>query len=147
MFLKSKLILFSLFILIMLSACGKKGVSEEKKEEAKKAAVEVTTSWLQLIDNGEYAKSWDNAAEYFKKAAGEEDWSKQMVAVRKPLGKLVERKVASKEYTTSMAGAPDGEYVIVKYQTTFENKESAVETVTAKKSENGTWRVCGYYIK
>jgi len=46
-----------------------------------------------------------------------------------------------------MPGAPDGEYVVIQYETEFEKKASAVETVTPERDKNGTWRVSGYYIK
>jgi len=48
---------------------------------------------------------------------------------------------------TSMPGAPDGEYVVIQFESSFANKESAVETVTPMKGEDGVWRVSGYYIK
>jgi len=48
---------------------------------------------------------------------------------------------------TSMPGAPDGEYVVIQFESSFANKKSAVETVTPMKGEDGVWRVSGYYIK
>jgi hypothetical protein len=52
----------------------------------------------------------------------------------------------SSTYTETAPGAPDGEYVIILFDTSFENKKSAVETVTPM-MDGGTWRVSGYYIK
>ncbi len=68
-------------------------------------------------------------------------------AVRKPLGQTVSRVLFSKRYHTSLPGAPDGEYVVIQFNTSFENKKSAIETVTPMKDEDGKWRVSGYYIK
>ena len=50
-------------------------------------------------------------------------------------------------YKTSVPGAPDGEYVVIQFQTIFEHKASAIETVTPSKEKDGAWRVSGYYIK
>jgi hypothetical protein len=47
----------------------------------------------------------------------------------------------------SLPGAPDGEYVVIQYRTSFENKNDAIETVTPMKDTDGTWRVSGYYVK
>ena len=47
----------------------------------------------------------------------------------------------------SLPGAPDGEYVVIQYATTFENKKSAIETITPMLDGDGKWRVSGYYIK
>jgi hypothetical protein len=111
------------------------------------AAIEAAKSWLSLVDAGEYAKSWQNAAEYFKSAVTEKTWKKSITAARNPLGKLISRKVNSATYTTSLPGAPDGEYVVIQFTTSFANKRSAIETVTPMLEKNGTWRVSGYYIK
>jgi hypothetical protein len=53
----------------------------------------------------------------------------------------------SKHYTNTLPGAPDGEYVVIQYETSFENKKSAIETITPMLDEDGRWRVSGYYIK
>ncbi len=45
------------------------------------------------------------------------------------------------------AGAPDGEYVVIQFETSFEHKRSAIETVTPMMDRDGKWRVSGYYIK
>jgi hypothetical protein len=116
-------------------------------EQAEKEAVEAANTWLALVDRGDYSGSWDSAASFFKGAVKKEQWQQQMNAGRKPFGNLVSRKVKSTHYATSMPGAPDGEYVVIQYQTSFENKKSAVETVTPMKETDGTWHVSGYFIK
>lgn len=50
-------------------------------------------------------------------------------------------------YTKKLPGAPDGEYVVIQYESSFEHKQSAVETVTPMLDKDGKWRVSGYYIK
>jgi hypothetical protein len=42
---------------------------------------------------------------------------------------------------------PDGEYVVFQFNTSFEQKAAAVETVTAMREKDGTWHVAGYFIK
>ena len=107
----------------------------------------VALSWLKLVDDGEYAASWDDAAAYFKKAVTKKQWKQSLNAVRKPLGTTLSRKVKSATYATSLPGAPDGEYVVIQFNTSFQNKRSAVETVTPMLEKDGKWRVSGYYIK
>jgi len=116
-------------------------------EMAERKAVEASNTWLKLVDNDQYAKSWDTAAEFFRNAVSKEQWNQSLNAVRKPLGKLIKRNVKSKQYTTSLPGAPDGEYVVIQYETSFENRKSSVETVTPMLDKDGKWRVSGYYIK
>jgi hypothetical protein len=115
--------------------------------DKEKAAVISAQKWLGLIDAGRYPESWKEAAEYFRNAIGQEQWEKSLPAVRNPLGKLVKRKVRTKTFQTSLPGAPDGEYVVIQFETSFENKKTAIETVTPMLEKDGRWRVAGYYIK
>jgi len=70
-----------------------------------------------------------------------------MHASREPLGKMISRRPKSATYTRTLPGAPDGEYVVVQYETSFEHKQSAIETVTPLLDHDGNWRVSGYFIK
>ena len=53
----------------------------------------------------------------------------------------------SKTFMTELPGAPDGRYVVIQFDTAFENKASSVETVTPMADPDGAWRVAGYFIK
>jgi hypothetical protein len=112
-----------------------------------KAAVEVANQWVALVDGGNYAQSWDHAASYFKGAAKKYQWEASLSAGRKPLGRVLSRKVKAKQYTTTLPGAPDGHYVVIQYETSFEGKASAIETITPMREKDGKWRVAGYYIR
>ena len=77
----------------------------------------------------------------------EAQFDPMVAAARKPLGKLVSRDLKSARYAASLPGAPDGEYVVIQFATSFENKKSAIETITPMRGADGKWRVSGYYIK
>ena len=130
-------VLFSLLFLYPVNA----------DQGPEKSALDSAEKWLSLVDNGSYEQSWDEAAGFLKNAVSKEKWLASMKAFREPLGKLKLRTVISKQYTTSLPGAPDGEYVVIQFKTSFGNKESATETVTPMLDKDGTWRVSGYYIK
>lgn len=115
--------------------------------EKEAAAVFAAESWLAMVDSGEYAESWNKGSELFKNAVKLEQWEQSMQAVRAPLGQLLSRRVSTRTYMTSLPGAPDGEYVVIQFETAFENKKAAVETVTPMMDKDGIWRVSGYYIK
>jgi hypothetical protein len=115
--------------------------------QVEETAIASAQKWLTLIDEGKYSESWNQAAGFFKTAVSKKDWLKSMEAFRKPLGALISRKLKSKKYTTSLPGAPDGKYVVIQYETSFEHKKSAIETVTPMLDKDGKWRVSGYYIK
>lgn len=115
----------------------------------KAAVLGATQTWLQGIDAGNYAQSWKDASSSFQKALTEQQWVQALQSVRKPLGKLVSRQVASALHQTeipSPGGTIKGDFYITQFDTTFENLKYAVETVTFEK-DNGVWKASGYFIK
>lgn len=116
-------------------------------EQARQAAETAAQNWLALIDKGAYPQSWDESATMFKTAISKEDWSKRIAGGREPMGKLLSRKLKSATFKTEVPGAPDGQYVVIQYDTSFENKKSAVETITPMLDKDGQWRVSGYFIR
>ena len=117
------------------------------ESSAEKAAQQSAQTWLALVDGGKYGQSWSEAAQLFKQAVTQSQWESAARGAREPLGKLQSRKLQSAEYRRSLPGAPDGEYVVIQYATSFENKKSAIETVTPMKDKDGVWRVSGYIIR
>jgi len=128
---------------LVLSVCVVLAAETEKV----KLALSSAETWLSLVDEEKYADSWNEAAGYFKGSVKQEQWQETLKAVRKPLGQVISREVKSKSYHTSLPGAPDGEYVVIQFDTSFDNKKSAVETVTPMLDKDGKWRVSGYFIK
>ncbi len=117
--------------------------SQKPEDLAQKSA----QAWLALADAGKYAETWDEAAAFFKSAITKQHWLNAMKSTRAPLGAVRSRKLQSATYAKSLPGAPDGEYVVIQYDTSFENKQSAVETITPMLDKDGKWRVSGYFIK
>ena len=104
-------------------------------------------NWLAMVDAGHYGASWNEAASYFKSAVNKEQWRQAMAGVRLPLGKVLTRELKSNTYATELPGAPDGEYVVIQFNTAFENKRAAIETITPMLETDGNWSVAGYFIK
>ena len=63
------------------------------------------------------------------------------------MGKLISRNLTKTQNAQSLPGAPDGNYVVMQFATSFENKKDAVETVTFMREKDGKWKAAGYYIK
>ena len=132
-------------VAVVLALSVLPAMAEDSEKE--KAAVSAAVKWLNMVDEGKYSDSWKEAAEYFRNMIKQEQLNHSLQAVREPLGEVVSRQVKSTTYTTSLSGAPDGEYVVIQFDTSFENKKAAIETVTPMMDKDGTWRVTGYYIK
>jgi hypothetical protein len=123
------------------------GTAFAEQADAENAALAAAKAWLQLVDDGKYMESWNEASEYFKRAITKEQWEQTVKAVRAPLGEKVSRQLKSQQYATTLPGAPDGEYVVIQFDSSFTNKKTAVETITPMLDKDGMWRVSGYYIK
>jgi hypothetical protein len=130
---------------VMLALCFPQGgwATDATQKEAEAAA----QSWLALVDGGKYPESWDAGAEIFKKGMPTESWQKTLKANRRHLGKVVSRKLKSATHTKTLPNAPEGEYVVIQYDTSFENRANAIETVTPMQEQDGKWRVAGYSIR
>jgi serine/threonine protein kinase len=95
-------------------------------------------SWLAIMDNGNYAQSWDAAAKYFQKAIAKEEWIDRLQSARKPQGKVISRKLRTARRF--------GPRFTVKFDTAFAGLKAAVETVTFSRERDGQWRPIGYLI-
>ncbi len=135
----TKIFCLSAILVLCLAAAA-----QVKPEQAAQKAADF---WLTLVDSGHYAESWDEASQAFRSAVTKEQWTSKIRGVREPFGKVVSRNLKSATYTKTLPGAPDGEYVVIQYETVFEHKQSAVETVTPMRDKDGAWRVSGYFIR
>ena len=130
-------------MILLLSTVSAIGDSPEKEAAAAIAA----EKWLGIMDGEKYAESWKEASDLFRNLIKQEQWEQSARAARKTLGRVLSRQIATKTYATSLPGAPDEEYVIIQFESSFENKKLAVETVTPMLEKDGKWRVSGYYIE
>ena len=83
----------------------------------------------------------------FKNAVTQEKWQAAVQTARAPLGPMKSRVLKSATSAKTLPGAPDGEYVVFQFDTAFDQKAAAVETVTAIREKDGAWRVGGYFVR
>ena len=132
-------------LLFTLLLCASAAAQAQQKPEQQ--AQQSSDAWLAIVDSGKYGQSWDESAQVFKSAVTKDQWQSALGQVRTPQGKVLSRKLKSATYTKTLPNAPEGEYVVIQYDTNFEHKQGAVETVTPMLDKDGKWRVSGYFIK
>ena len=120
-------------------------VTENSRRE--KLAKDSAIKWLKMVDDSRFADSWKYASKIFRQSVQQEQWITMINSARNPLGKQVSRQFYRSLYTKKLPGVPDGEYVIIEFNTVFENKTGAIETVTSKLEDDGIWKISGYFIK
>ena len=133
---------FAILLAFLISASA--SFADQSKELA---AISAAENFLQLVDSGRYAESWVATSSFFKQHVSEQQWTKRLESFRPTLGKVITREIITKIYTKSLPDAPDGEYVVIQFSTSFENKKKSIETVTPMLDSDGEWRVSGYYIR
>jgi hypothetical protein len=103
--------------------------------------------WLELTDRGDALASWRAAGKQFQSAITADKWADSLKQVRPPLGALVARTLLSTQFTRSFPGAPDGDYALLVFRSSFAKKTDGRETVTLEHEADGAWRVIGYFIR
>jgi len=127
-------------VLILVPALNK----TPDKETAVKAT-DAAVKFLYLVDNREYAQSWEIASDHLKTTIGKEEWIEKLAQVRGSLGPVSERVKDDITYQKATGDLPAGEYVIIRFNTIFNTRQSAIETVTLHLDGAGEWRVAGYF--
>ena len=120
--------------------------STSASSEVPPVAQKQVEQWLSLLDAQNYEASWERAGTFFKQQVTVSQWQSAAQKVHKSFGAVQSRSAQTATATTDVPGAPDGNYVIFMFNTTFEHKQNAVETVTAVE-EMGAWRVVGYFVR
>jgi hypothetical protein len=114
---------------------------------AETAAVDAASAWLSLVDSQKYSESWEEASQFFKANVKKNQWDQTIQTVRRPLGKSISHDLRSKKYSANLPGAPKGEYVLIEFGSSFENRKSVIETVTVMLDKDGKWRASGYFVR
>jgi len=104
-------------------------------------------AWLAHIDAGDDAAGWRDTSSLFRQMVSEAQWVEAHGKVNAVLGRPLERWLDGTEHRTSVPGAPDGQYVVLTYETRFEKKQEAKETVVTMLDTDGAWRVGGYFVQ
>src|SRR5713101_8974288 len=120
------------------------------------AALEVVKQWLALIDAGDWKESFNQSSPLFKsdlqtatsfrRGMPEHEWESFITRLQAQLGKAVSRDLKVARDAEGCPDEPVAEHLTLEYETHFERKKHAVETVTLTADPDGRWSVSGYHI-
>ncbi len=110
------------------------------------AAQRQALGFLGYLDHERYADSYAYTGMLIRAQLDRDAFATQIEKTRAGTGALLARELIDASYTTSVPGAPEGQYVVLHYGANFANRQEAVETVILAFAK-GYWRVSGYYIK
>jgi hypothetical protein len=109
-------------------------------------ATGATRSWLRLVDDGRHPASWTSASPLLREEIGPLEWEEALRAVRVPLGRCLWRRLQSRSVVEGPSGDRRGPYVVVRFESVFERRADAVETITLAFGPDARWRAAAYFI-
>ena len=120
------------------SATGRAGTQQEQAA-LRQAAERI----LGQLDREEWQSSWSDAASTLKDVADLDAFTTGVKATRVAFGQPTSRRLKGFNFTTSIDGAPPGDYGIAFFSTTFSRADDVDEHVVLRREE-GSWRLAGY---
>ena len=135
----------SLIVVLLLAVAGlfgQPGLAAPSGDEA----VASGHAWLALVDHDKFGESWTTASNLFRGKVDQEKWAEQVGAARAAFGTLKSRTVRGVTLTKTLPGAPDGDYAVIRFQSVFEKKAEASETLVLT-LESEYWAMTGYLIR
>lgn len=80
----------------------------------------------------------------FRSQISKGEWAAAVSTIRAKVGNLESRSLTTTKSMKSLPNVPDGEHVVLQYQTIFSGKKPT-ETLILSNSKTG-WVVIGYFI-
>ena len=145
---KSALFLFATMVALWLRTTAFAAQSPYQTIQPDPQAVATATTWLLVVDTGKYAESFAMFPARIRSGGNEfeKNWISFLRVKRAPLGRVLSRKLDKAWFTRTLPGSPDGYYEFFHYNTSFQHKIQAAESIVLTK-ESGHWQVSAYRFK
>jgi len=143
----SKYRIHAILILVALVIIFLPKYNESPDSEKAAAAQVAAEKFYALVDADQFAASWQNCAPLLKEKVTEQEWVRQLSKTREVGGPLIKRTLKDMTYSTSAKDSPEGEYILLIYDTTFKTRPDSSENLTVMLDKDQIWRVTGYFIQ
>lgn len=108
-------------------------------EERERAATEMASAYLTLLDQAKYGDAWEALAKDMQTDLDtEEKFERTMASTAKRTGKVNARSVQS--------ATDDGTRVVVEFAVLTNKTGTTTETVTLAQEPDGNWKVTGHVL-
>ena len=85
--------------------------------------------FLELMDQARYDDAWLSMSPLFQTLNHQPQWQNRQQTIRAAYGALSSRQLDRISYRQTYTLSPDGEYVVVQFDSSFTNKADTFETV------------------
>jgi hypothetical protein len=136
-----------LLLALFVAACNVAAADDEVEALDSSNGMEEAREWIAMVDGARFAEAWEASGAAFRKDMDQEKWELAAVQARTGLGPLTSRKLRSATHTRQLAGMPEGEYLVIRYNVGFERRPLGSETLILEREKDSRWRVAGYSIR
>jgi len=134
-----KIVIFTLCLSCLLNfTCSAETFSSQ--------AIAIAETFSATIDDNNYQAAYQSGSKLLHLTSTENQWISEIGRTREVLGTALQRKLKAVKSISTYPGLPDGEYMLVYFETKMEHKEKAAEVLLVAQID-GAWKVCSYHLK
>jgi len=134
-----------LLILLIITLISYNNVSAQKYTDTYiKDANKVGLSWLNDINHNQYENAYKLLSKEVKVMVGKEPWIALINELMLEFGNLESRTVKQKYFQSQMEEMEDGFYVVIEYDSQYENTKDHTEHLLLKQNDKAKWEIANY---
>ena len=132
-------------IITLISVISMYSVSAQKYTESYvNDANKVGLSWLNNINHTQYENAYELLSKEVKVMVEKEHWISLINELMLEFGNLESRTVKQKYFQSQIEGMEDGFYVVIEYDSQYENTKDHTEHLLLKQNDKAKWEVANY---
>ena len=132
-------------IITLISVISIHSVSAQKYTESYiNAANKVGLSWLNDINHTQYENAYELLSKEVKVMVEKEPWISLINELMLEFGNLESRTVTQRYFQSQMEGMEDGFYVVIEYNSQYENTKAHTESLLLKQNDKAKWEIANY---
>ena len=135
-------------IITLISVISMHSVSAQKYTDIYiNDANKVGLSWLNDINHNQYENAYDLLTKEVKEKYPQEIWIGLINELMLEFGNLESRTVTQRYFQSQMEGMEDGFYVVIEYNSQYENTKAHTESLLLKQNDKAKWEIANYNYK
>ena len=107
-------------------------------------AIESASTFLALLDRGDISAAFETTTAFHRSYWQRDRWVDSIGTLRSFYGPLINRAASKTVHKDSYPKHPDGEYIVIVFESSFSRKRQTTEIVAVTPDGDGRWRVSDY---
>ena len=107
-------------------------------------ANKVALRWLNDVNHNQYENAYQLLSKEVKMQVEKEPWIALINELMLEFGDLESRTVTQRNFQSQMEGMEDGFYVVIEYDSQYENTKDHTEHLLLKQNDKAKWEIANY---